>query len=393
MRGVLSANIPYSKAKKDAITLDTRDLLNTWQQTGKSTLHIVSLNVQPNDAVSNHSLELAIFFSAMGCQVRMYARNSHEIFSAIQNPRETLFTSVQPNDVVLYQFSIGDEFMERVAALNATTIAYFHGITPPELLNQTDTALKVACQRGLEQIPLLLNFDRVFASSHFNLTEAVTNVGEFKNSPAVLPPYLTCRPTYPGKKSDPPFLKLLYVGRFFPHKNVEAVLHFFFHFRKRYRGAILRLVGGSGLADYWQSLTAMLPKLFGDDHASIVALVGELTDEQLDLAYSESGCLLQFSNHEGFCVPLLEGMNADCLVITHDRGALKETMQGAGILIETSKMEAEAARVAELIADPTKNADLLATQRRVFDSRYSNKSVQTEYLRQLGASLGFTESI
>ena len=43
------------------------------------------------------------------------------------------------------------------------------------------------------------------------------------------------------------------------------------------------------------------------------------------------------SEHEGFCIPLVESMHFDIPIIAYDAGAIPDTLGGAGILLNHKK--------------------------------------------------------
>jgi len=70
------------------------------------------------------------------------------------------------------------------------------------------------------------------------------------------------------------------------------------------------------------------------------------------------------SEHEGFCVPLVEAMWFDVPVIAFDATAVGETMDGAGLLItDKSRCDLLAADLFRQVNDRTGRAALIAAQR------------------------------
>lgn len=62
---------------------------------------------------------------------------------------------------------------------------------------------------------------------------------------------------------------------------------------------------------------------------------GSISDERVAAHYREADIFLSLSEHEGFCVPVIEAMRAGTVVIAYEGGAVAETLGGAGVLLHT----------------------------------------------------------
>lgn len=382
-------NIDY--AYKEHILSSTRHLLSTNHTEYRSdfTIHIVSLNVWPSDAVSNHTIELAIFLSALGLKVQMYGHGVHERYSNFHLPREDVFRNARTNDVLFYQYSIGDEFLTRLVDLPIRKIAYYHGITPPELIRHLDPEVANACEKGINDLSLLQSFDHIFSNSMFNLREVFEAIGySIDNSETlqlqVLPPYLTLS-KLPSRydKSPLPIENLAYVGRAYPHKNIEAIIRFFAAYRKKVPNARLKIVGAGHSEPYLKHIKDLSREYFKNNHQNIIRFENAVSDLELDALYKWSGMLLQFSNHEGFGMPLVEAMKTCTVVVTHKKCALPETMHGSGIMVAPGCPEESADQVLKLTNANTSYHALLRSQLDVFGNYYSEQAVQEKYLNRL----------
>ena len=77
---------------------------------------------------------------------------------------------------------------------------------------------------------------------------------------------------------------------------------------------------------------------------------GPVPDDDLAAFYRWADVYVSLSEHEGFCVPLVEAMAADVPVLAYAAGAVPETLGGAGVLFAPKDLElaAEAAGHARL---------------------------------------------
>ena len=91
---------------------------------------------------------------------------------------------------------------------------------------------------------------------------------------------------------------------------------------------------------------------------------GPVPDEDLGAFYRWADVYVSLSEHEGFCVPLVEAMAADVPVLAYKAGAVAETLGGAGVLFEPKDLELAAEMLGLLVYDRTIRERVLAGQRR-----------------------------
>ena len=70
-----------------------------------------------------------------------------------------------------------------------------------------------------------------------------------------------------------------------------------------------------------------------------------LTAAQLAAWYEDADVFVCLSEHEGFCIPLLEAMRAGTPIVAFDAGAVAETLGDAGILLPEARPATVAAAV------------------------------------------------
>ena len=163
-------------------------------------------------------------------------------------------------------------------------------------------------------------------------------------------------------ESDPPDPPtILFVGRLAPHKRQDAVIRAFELYRRRHRpDARLVLVG----APINQRYEAAMRALAGELSPGHVTIESGLTAEQLAGRWRSAHAFLCLSEHEGFCVPLLEAMTFGIPVVAYDAGAVAETLRGGGVLLKEKRPEVVAELLHTLRGDPALRRSVLATQER-----------------------------
>jgi len=79
--------------------------------------------------------------------------------------------------------------------------------------------------------------------------------------------------------------------------------------------------------------------------------------------YSCAQAYLCLSEHEGFCVPLMESMFFGLPVLAYLTGGIPETLGGAGIGIAEKNWEEIAALLARVVADQSWRDQIIAGQK------------------------------
>src|SRR5260370_39199759 len=91
---------------------------------------------------------------------------------------------------------------------------------------------------------------------------------------------------------------------------------------------------------------------------------GAIPDEELAIYYRHAAVYISLSEHEGFCVPLVEAMAADVPVLAYAAAAVPDTLGGAGVQLPPEDLEYAAELLGSLAFDDDLRADVIAGQRR-----------------------------
>ena len=105
--------------------------------------------------------------------------------------------------------------------------------------------------------------------------------------------------------------------------------------------------------------------------------VGYVADDRLPALYAGAAAVVIPSLHEGFGLPALEAMAAGVPVVAADRGALRELVGDAGLLVDTEDWNGLAAAVLRAAGDESTRAPLRAAGLEVA-ARYSWKRAAAE---------------
>lgn len=160
----------------------------------------------------------------------------------------------------------------------------------------------------------------------------------------------------------------LFVGRLAPNKAQHDVVKAFAAYRRFHDpDARLLLVGGSSSEVYELALERFIDRL---GLADAVELTGPVTPEALSAYYELADVFVVCSEHEGFCVPLLEAWHHRLPIVAYAAAAVPETLGDAGILLDDKDPYTVATAVDRVLRDNTLCEALVAAGRlrlRAFD--------------------------
>ena len=124
-------------------------------------------------------------------------------------------------------------------------------------------------------------------------------------------------------------VNILHVGRIAPQKKIEDLIRVFYLFQKRHQpNSRLILVGtDGGMRNYGRALKQMAEDLGLTEK---IRFAGFATFRQLVTYYQQARAYLCLSEHEGFCVPLMESMFFGLPVLAYLTGGIPETLGGSG---------------------------------------------------------------
>jgi L-malate glycosyltransferase len=152
----------------------------------------------------------------------------------------------------------------------------------------------------------------------------------------------------------------MFVGRIVPNKRIENVIRFFAAYKRRYNPRSRLLIVGS-YGGFERYLT-MLHHLVEESGVPDVHFLGQVSNGELTAFYDVADLFLCASEHEGYCVPLMEAFYKRIPVLALARTAVPRTMDGGGVLYDTTD-PAEVAMLMDVVASDVALQDrILASQ-------------------------------
>jgi glycosyltransferase involved in cell wall biosynthesis len=257
-------------------------------------------------------------------------------------------------DAVILHYSGYAPGLERLLERSPRSLLVSHNVTPAHYFWASDPVEAVRCQLARAQLAELAGGATALAGvSRFNAAELGLLTGrEVDVIPVVFerPPTHVATPATPAR---PP--TVLFVGRLTPHKRQDLVIRAFARWRDRDRArrpdARLVLVGTPLSPDFLAALSRLADELA----PGAVRFETGLSAAALWDRYRAASAFLCLSEHEGFCIPLLEAFHFGLPVIAREAAAVGEVVGDAGVLVDG---EDGVATVAELIRIVLDDAEL-----------------------------------
>jgi glycosyltransferase involved in cell wall biosynthesis len=213
----------------------------------------------------------------------------------------------------------------------------YHNITPSEYFSEYNNSTYRLVLDGLDQVKYLHDkFDYCLAVSEFNRLDLISYGYKCPIDviPVIIPFSIYDR--NPSKELlheyNDDYKNLLFLGRISPNKKQEDIIAAFFCYQKYYnKKSRLFLVGNwEGMEQYYSRLRDYINVLGVEN----VVFSGHASFDEVLSYYSLADVFLCMSEHEGFCVPLVEAMYFDVPVIARASAAIPSTLGGAGIMIK-----------------------------------------------------------
>ena len=272
-------------------------------------------------------------------------------------------------DVTIFHFALPSPMTAEFARLDAGRVLQYHNITPAAFFAPYDAGLFRLAALGRQELKTLAgHVDLALGDSDFNRRE----LEELGFAPTGVMPIAVNtdritrgarRPALEKILSDG-LINFLFVGRIVPNKKIEDHIRLA-EIYKRYVDAYYRFIfvgRYDGVPRYFAQVQAllnqyeMLPDRFW--------FTGPVPDDDLAAFYRWADVYVSLSEHEGFCVPLIEAMAADVPVLAYAAGAVPETLGGAGVLFTPKDLELAAETMGMLVYDRGLRDAVIAGQRR-----------------------------
>ncbi len=292
------------------------------------------------DGIGNHIWELHKIFCAAGYCSEIYSQyqNEKQQIKKVKNISE--LRNVKSDDILILHMCIGSMVNRYIQRFSCKKIMIYHNITPPEFFKKYDINFYRMCKQGYKELKQLIGkFDCVAAMSEYNKKDLL-QIG-YREPISVLSGYLIPYYEY-QKEPDQRIIEkyqdekknFLFVGRVVPNKKQEDIIRVFAYYQKYFDSKVrLIFVGNTNLKHYVEDLKQYV-QMIGVEN---VIFTGSVSFAELIAYYQIADIFLCMSEHEGFCIPLIEAMLFQVPVVTYKATAIPDTMGQAGVMMQTKK--------------------------------------------------------
>ena len=351
--------------------------------------HQVLVSANPGDAITTAAIELRSLLRQFGPS-EIYSRYCHpDLQRDIKHIREfqSRKSAKISDDVMIYHASIGEpEVTEFVASRPERLVVIYHNISPAERFLPFDPAFAGLLMAGRLELASLA--DKAVLSltvSEYNAQE-LRDFG-FRN--VVVSPLVIDIERLKSIEPDAGTMNhfavagapmILFVGQMLPHKRAELLLEAY-HILSTYLipEAMLVVCGNHRLPRFTQQLEHQLNEL----NLNKAWMTGAVSLEMLVAFYRSATVFTTLSEHEGFCVPLIEAMGFEVPVVARAAAAVPETTGDAALLLpDTDEPALAAEAMAEVIENNRLRKDLIERGRKRVDL-YDPDLARAEMLTQI----------
>jgi glycosyltransferase involved in cell wall biosynthesis len=294
----------------------------------------------PRDAVSGHYLRVRRALRAAGYASDIYAMDARNELAKEAKPFQSYHGRPGEPTWLCYHSSIGSPIADFVAARPEPLIVDYHNITPAAFFDRWEPGLAVYLRAGRRQLRSLASRTALgLADSAYNAAE----LDRLGFQPTGVVPILFDRDDLHTEIDEATRERLaserpagsstwLFVGKVAPHKAQHDIVKALAVYRRVFDpGARLRIVGVAMSPSYERALAAYVDDLGLTD---AVDFAGSVPDDVLGAYYATADVFVCLSEHEGFCVPLLEAMHHGVPVVAYGAGAVRETLGAGGLALE-----------------------------------------------------------
>jgi glycosyltransferase involved in cell wall biosynthesis len=271
-------------------------------------------------------------------------------------------------DLTIFHYALPSPMTEAFARLPRGRVLQYHNVTPAHFFAPYHAGVFRLAELGRHELATLAGrTDVALGDSEYNRAElealGFDHTGVFPI--AVDLERITHAPRRPALEqvlTDGP-LNFLFVGRIVPNKKIEDHIKLA-EVYKRYVDVNYRFIfvgKTDGMPRYYNMVRALIAEY--QMPADRFWFTGPVPDEDLAAYYRTASVYVSLSEHEGFCVPLLEAMAADVPVLAFASTAVPDTLGGAGVQFHPKDLELAAELLGELAYNQTLRARVIAGQR------------------------------
>jgi glycosyltransferase involved in cell wall biosynthesis len=319
------------------------------------------------DAIGDSARRVRGMLRALGHRSEIYALTVDDDLR--DDVRPFADTASHGGDVTIFHYALPSPMTEAFARLPGGRVLQYHNVTPAHFFAPYEPAVFRLATLGRSELGTLAGrTDAALGDSEYNRRELVelgfSNTGVFPIAVDIERfRSATSRPPLERVLSDG-LLNFLFVGRIVPNKKIEDHIRLAEHY-KRYVDTEYRFIfvgKTDGIPHYYDMVRKLVTEYQMPTDRFI--FTGPVGDQELATYYRAARVYISLSEHEGFCVPLVEAMANDVPVLAYASTAVPDTLGGAGVQFSPKDLEFAAELLGELAYNEELRSRVIDGQRR-----------------------------
>lgn len=353
----------------------------------KAHIYQIVAGFRKGDAVSDEATLLARYFSDHAYENAIYCAPETTSKDGCEHIRnlDDLPGVVHPQDIAILHLSIGSRANHVFQNLPCHRVILYHNVTPARFFERLNPPMAAILEEGRRQVAALAGAAEInLAVSQYNARELTalgfSNVQVFPLVSDTAFGSGEIDPLMRARLTDDGCVNLLFVGRVVPNKRHDKLLQVFHDFQHTVEPRSRLIIAGSSSGqEAYKSL------LLGSVHTlelKRVLLTEFLSAAELNACYASASAFVCMSEHEGFCVPLLEAMAWNLPVFADAQAAIPETLAGSGVLFQQADTQTIAETIGHVLRQPALRQAVLAKQQQRLQA-YRQRDVWAEMCQLL----------
>lgn len=333
------------------------------------------------DAIGNDTLTLNDTLKKNGYDAYVYANSIDDrvkkdaVLASEYNPEK--------DDIIIYHLSTGSDMNYKISEYPGKLVIMYHNITPGHFFEGYCENSRIVCDQGRRAANYLKKkADFCLADSGFNKQELI-DMGY--QCPIEVLPILISFEDYKKRPNEKviqkytdDYVNIVFTGRVAPNKKHEDLIAAFYYYKK-YINSKARFIL-VGRYDFYPTYYARLKKYVERLQLDDVIFTGQVKFPDILAYYSIADVFLCLSEHEGFCVPLVESMMFDVPVIAYDSCAVGETLGGSGLLLSDKSPSIVAEAVHKVVTDQALKTLMIEGQKQRL-SYFEHDKINARFLK------------
>jgi glycosyltransferase involved in cell wall biosynthesis len=287
-------------------------------------------------------------------------------------------------NILIYHHSIfwelGEELLRRA---KCKIIFKYHNITPGVFFQNYSKSIVDQCNMGRAQTDRLAKkFDKSLW-----LSDSIYNSKDLREilNGKVVAPFNVIESWINEKENNDikislknsKKLKLLFVGRVAPNKGFKNMIEVICRYKVSYGEDVeLFLIGKCYNQNYLLELTE---EIYTKNAQNQITFVGEADKSVLKSYYKNCDAFLCLSEHEGFCVPVVEAQYFSLPVVAYEQAAVKETL-GENQFVFEKNADLFAAALNKIYVNKAIKNKLIENGKINFENRFSFEKIKASFI-------------